>query len=157
MSRWKIKRSRSLGWKKRERSERKEEQVPQMITVGLPGSGLSGSVVPISPADSPHLARYLKAHKLLPFMYRFDPHKRKYQRYLEKSLRVLTDADATTLDLTRAIVVLGHSPCERAIAALERLSQTDHTMSGLARMALQECLMWMANDSSGMLPVAGVN
>jgi len=157
MSRWKIKARRSGGRKKQER--RKEQETPgrYMITVGLPGSGISSSAVPISPADSPHLARYLKAHKLLPFWFRYNPDDRQYQQYLEKALIRLADPDATTPELTEAIVILGHSPVPRAIKALTALSGSRHKLSGMARMAAQECLMLMGDDGSGMLPVAGVN
>ncbi len=158
MSRFKAKRRRSIGRNQQKHSdEPAEKQQRHLITVGMPGSGLSSYVMPISPADAVHMAPYLKAHKLLPFFFRYDPAKRRSQRYLERSIRVLADPEATAGDLTRAIVILGHCPDQRAVSALQAYGDAELELSGMARMALQECLSWMGENEGGMLPVAGVN
>lgn len=156
MSKFKAKRRQPISGKQRSARKEKKPRGLTMIT-GNAGPGFSYTVTPVTAEDAPHLAPYFKAHKYLPFWYQYDPTKRRYRQSVERALRALADADATTEDLTRAIVILGHSPDPQAVTALEELGERDHELAGMARMALQECLTMMGEDDSGRLPVAGVN
>lgn len=171
MSRWKIKRRRKSGKSKRRQvSERQRARSPEpwpeprpepaglsMVTGSFAGPGFSYTVDPMSAEDYPHLMRYFKAHEVLPIFYRFDPAKRKYQRQLANCLEQLADPEATDEELTRAIVILGHSPDPSAITALETYSEAGQGLSGMARMALQECLGMLAEERASVANVAGVN
>jgi hypothetical protein len=151
MSRWKLKRSRKSEQKKSERREergrskeanRPEEEAPPIhnITMGMPGSPFKTTIGQVSSSDVPALARYYKAHSLLPRNYVFDARERRYRRIVTMAVDLLRDPKAKKKSRTRAIVILGHSPSPIAIHALEALASSDLPQADLARMALDECL-----------------
>lgn len=179
MSRWKLKGRRNNRKSKgrqarelaREQAQAQEQELAQaqarepqpqpagrsVVTGSLAGPDFSYTVDPMSAEDYPHLMRYFKAHEALPHFYRFDPARRKYQRHLADSLEQLADPEASLEALTRAIAILGHSPDPRAISALEAYSDAGRELSGMARMALQECLGMLAEERTAAYNLAGTN
>ncbi len=148
MSRWKIKRNRKAKQKKRERPDQNLNPEPEpdqgppieSITMGMPGSLFRTTINQVSPADVPVLARYFKAHKLLPRNYIFDPTETRYRRIVTMAVDLLRDPKAKKTSRARAIVILGHSPCPIALRTLEVLATSDQPQADLARMGLNECL-----------------
>jgi len=127
------------GRKPPERPEMAQDSGSQLTTGGLPGWPLSTTIQPVSSADLPALNAYFRAHELLPPSYLFDPQQAKYRRIVAMAVMLLKDPTAQNKELTRAIVILGHSPTPGAIVALERMSEAGHHLSNMARMALDEC------------------
>lgn len=155
MSRWKIKRRIKSARRKQEHREKREDQGITLISAGLPGCSYPTMVQQISAADAPAMSRYLKAHQLLPRDYDFDPRQKKYQRIVTMAVKLLEDKTAKKKELTRAIAILGHSPTPHAIEALERMAAAGHPLSGVARMALQECLGMASQVGLVTAPAAG--
>lgn len=113
------------------------------------------NITPVALADMPALQRYFKAHELLPTGYLFDPRQDKYQRIVAMAVSLLRDTTARKKELTRAIVILGHSPTPSAIEALERMAEARHSLSNMARMALEECLTLVADPDVPYSRVTG--
>ncbi len=165
MSRWKIKRRRTSEQKRRERQERRDRPekqkrpAAQSIRFGIgnssPESPFRATISPVSPADIPVLARYFKAHRLLPRNYLFDPSEPKYRRIAAKAVVILRDPKAKKKEHTRAIVILGHSPSPLAVNALQELAQSNHPQADLARMALDECFDMMAQFPTSLADSGG--
>ncbi len=95
------------------------------------------SVIPITPNNAASAIRYLNAHQLIPYDYHFDPI-RDHSR-VEVAATTLEKRDATEAEILRAIVLLGHSPCDTALETLYRWSNSDHLFASVARFALSEC------------------
>lgn len=140
MSRWKIKRRNKVD--RKSRKPRARRRAPQILSIrgGMTGDTLETTITPVTMADMPALQRYFRAHELLPAGYLYDPQQDKYQRIVAMAVKLLEDPTARKTELTRAIVILGHSPTPSAIEALERMSEARHKLSKMARMALDECL-----------------
>lgn len=146
MSRWKIKSRIKAKRKSPECREQAEGSGPQLITGGLSGWPFSTTIQPVSRADLPALNSYFRAHELLPLSYVFDPQQEKCRRIVAIAAKLLKDPKASKKELTRAIVILGHSPTPSAIEALDRMSEAGHRLSSMARMALDECLGMAADE-----------
>lgn len=93
--------------------------------------------IPIGPGNVAASILYLEAHRLIPSGYRFDPIRDLEQ--VKTAAATLDKPDVTTAEFLRAIVILGHSPCNEALETLERWSNTDHPYASVARVALSEC------------------
>ncbi len=65
--------------------------------------------------------------------------------HLTLALRELDDPLSSSECMFQAIMVLGHTPDERALAALRRHVSRDGMLAGMARVAIAECLWWMEN------------
>ena len=92
---------------------------------------------------------YIKAHALLPVGYFYDGSVAAVVT-VEKAANELMGARTNGVDRLRAILVLGHSPCKRAVEALSAFAKTDHALAETAGFALSECLQLF------MTPYAGV-
>jgi hypothetical protein len=93
--------------------------------------------IAIGPGNVAASILYLEAHQLIPNDYRFDPIRNGDQ--VKTAAATLDKPDVTTAEFLRAIVILGHSPCDQALETLERWSNTDHPYASVARVALREC------------------
>jgi hypothetical protein len=95
------------------------------------------SFVTVDPNDMTSAALYFDSHWLMPYGYCFDPIRDRYQ--VEEAAGALDRIDATDEELLRAIAILGHSPCKKALETLNRWSNTTHRHAPVARVALSEC------------------
>lgn len=94
-----------------------------------------------------HLA-YLEAHRLLPPGY---PTSEAHLRTeMAMALFTLDDPDASPDSVLRAIVILAHTPDERALAALVRYASSGRVHADLAKPAATECDMWL--QTGGISP-----
>ncbi|MBN1653173.1 MAG: hypothetical protein JXA30_05295 [Deltaproteobacteria bacterium] len=78
---------------------------------------------------------YMLAHKLMPF----DFDLLRYPQEVDRSSAALNDPLATETELLRAIAILGHSPCQEALHALDIFAKSGHRFASVARLALSEC------------------
>jgi hypothetical protein len=95
------------------------------------------SDIPIGPGSVASSILYLQAHQLIPGDYRFDPIRDSDR--VETAAATLDKPDVTTAEFLRAIVILGHSPCAKALETLEKWANTRHPYASVARVALREC------------------
>jgi hypothetical protein len=98
---------------------------------------IKASFVAVDPNDMTSAALYFDAHRLMPFGYCFDPIRDRDR--VEEAAATFDKLDATEDELLRAIAILGHSPCKKALETLNRWSDTDHRHAAVARVALSEC------------------
>lgn len=85
---------------------------------------------------------YLEMHDYLPHMYVFDETSAPHRTAVSNAIDVLSDKQASRTALSRALILLGHSPSREAIFALQRFAESNHYLARIARFALDECLGW---------------
>ena len=99
---------------------------------------LATYVAQIEDADVRWLEDYEAAHFLMPRDYLYDP--RTCGEEVSRAVAVLYSPTVIADALRRAIAILGHSPCDVALAALREYGQTDLPFAGIARLAYRECI-----------------
>ncbi|MCP4605748.1 MAG: hypothetical protein GY847_35375 [Proteobacteria bacterium] len=86
---------------------------------------------------------YQRAHRLMPIPKSFVMDPNEYRDELTPSIelvdRVLEGENVPADDLLRAIAILGHTPDEESIRSLSRFTQSNHSLAGVADLALAEC------------------
>lgn len=92
---------------------------------------------PIDEADCCWAEEYHRAHLLMPRDYYYDPDDS--ASLVHEAVTLLASSTAGERATRRAIAILGHSPCEAALTALEAYGQTDRPFAGIARLAYSEC------------------
>lgn len=85
---------------------------------------------------------YYRAHLLMPRGYYYDP--AECAELVEESAALLASPTADGRAVRRAIAILGHSPCEEALAALGAYGMTNLPFAGIARLAYSECVGLLA-------------
>jgi hypothetical protein len=93
--------------------------------------------IKMAPADTAPFYIYMLAHELLPLDY--DYVSADNSREVENAIATLTTRVPTETELLRAIAILGHSPCSKALDSLADFSHSDHPYASVARLALSEC------------------
>ncbi len=94
---------------------------------------------------------YISAHRLIPKAYVFNG-SASSSLMVDKATFELFRRDIHYLVRLSAIVTLGHSPCKRAIDALESFIATDHPLAQVASLALSECLSLFTKPHRGVVP-----
>lgn len=87
------------------------------------------------------LSTYLAAHVLVP-----EGHPSPSpasQAHVARALCTLDDPAAPTESVLWAIMVLGHTPEQSALEALERYAASDAEHAAVARHAIDECQQWL--------------
>lgn len=84
---------------------------------------------------------YLEAHRLLPRGY--PSNHADVRAHGTWALRTLEDPLSPNESVLRAILILGHTPDERALRALRRHASRNRVYAGMARLAADECVFWM--------------
>jgi len=80
---------------------------------------------------------YMRAHLLVPRGYYYDPVES--AELVAASAALLASPTADEREVRRAIAILGHSPCEEALAALGAYGMTNLPFAGMAPLARDEC------------------
>ena len=101
------------------------------------GCGLVSFAVPLAEDQWDDFVVYMDAHHLMPFDYDYDPET--CADLLGESLFVATEQHLEPELRLRAIAILGHSPCQEALAVLEQLASSGDPLAGVARLAYGEC------------------
>lgn len=97
------------------------------------------------------LKSYIQAHALLPPSYVFDGTVGA-KLLVERAAAVVDTSTNEDEETISAIVLLGHSPCERAIQTLTTFAETAHPLAGTARFALIECIKLYTTPYAGVVP-----
>ncbi len=133
------KRRRTKRATKARRRTRKTRDKVFMITRTMGGN-------PRQALSCPHISQtemliYLRAHELLPpEMQRGQYGALPRPEVLETAIATLDRGVADPAKALEAIVILGHSPCDRAIEALERYITAAGRLAGVASAALAEVI-----------------
>lgn len=94
---------------------------------------------------------YISAHRLIPKAFLFNGSAAS-SLMVDKAAVDLFRKDIHYLVRLSAIVTLGHSPCKRAIDALQSFIDTNHPLSRVATLALSECLNQFSTPHRGVVP-----
>jgi len=80
---------------------------------------------------------YIRAHRLIPRDYEYGCDAS--QAMVAEAIATLKCATVETPEVLASLAVLGHSPCDEALAALNEYVDTDRPYAKVARYALEEC------------------
>ena len=94
---------------------------------------------------------YISAHRLIPKAFIFNGSAAS-SLMVDKATNDLFRNDIHYLVRLSAIVTLGHSPCKRAVDALQSFIDTNHPLSQVAALALSECLTLFTMPHRGVIP-----
>ncbi len=106
---------------------------------GLKNPEMFMSVKEIGEDELEHYDLYMQAHRMMPYNYFYDP--AFCGEEVRRSVAVIDATKSGREQLMRALAVLGHSPCLEAVKALAAYSESQRPLSGVARLALDECSM----------------
>jgi hypothetical protein len=145
-----------MSEKKRERRQEMPGEKTFDVTIGT-GCGPSGEMLfdaavretPQSKLESS--IAYVRAHALLPVTYLFDGSAGAVIA-VEKAAADLERFNADPITRMGAIVLLGHSPCKRAVDALSIFIERGDDFSETAECALNECLSLFVSPYAGVVP-----
>jgi hypothetical protein len=116
------------------------------------GIEITDHVVPAEDVES--LELYIGAHDLMPSCFVFDGG-RECLAEVEEAATTLALEHAEDHEIARAIIVLGHSPCPRAIEALTRATDLPYPFGKMAHHALSECISIGQNPPPGFAGAMG--
>ena len=104
-----------------------------------------------SPSTLASMSTYVESHCLMPDDYVFDgtPYA---MMMVEHAAIIVERHQINDLDRLRAIVLLGHSPCRRAVSALEGFASRQHRLGQVAAAALTECIGLFLFPHPGTVP-----
>jgi hypothetical protein len=111
------------------------------LMTGLTYGDFRVTGTPVDKKDLAALPVYCQAHSLLPPDYHILGHTTVTQQ--REALAVMDRPAASSAELLRAIVILGHSPTADALEALERHGASSRTHARMARLAATECAHWL--------------
>ncbi|MBI5532185.1 MAG: hypothetical protein HY898_05700 [Deltaproteobacteria bacterium] len=124
--------------------------LPYTISSELGGLPLMLTVVDASCSQA--VVQYIEAHSLLPNG--FDGTASAWTSTVSDSLAALGDANGEPAAWIRAILVLGHTPTQLALDALQRHAASGRKFADLARVAADECVDWMVRTRTASGPLS---
>ncbi len=93
---------------------------------------------------------YIMSHKLLPWNFVFDGSP-ECMELVNESSNTLTSGSSSDKEIFRAIIILGHAPCQLAIDTLNKSTKMPNPFGKVAKHALDECLSICKTPPPGYL------
>jgi hypothetical protein len=94
---------------------------------------------------------YMEAHRLLPPDYPSSD--ADMRAHMTMAIHTLEDPLSPSESVLRAILILGHTPDERALAALRNHASREGMHADMARIAVDECAWWIETSEPELEPV----